>query len=233
MFFNSIIVSIEGKVYINGFSDLKSIAFFSIATPYPNVLTMCYTNPTIAFPTEKKGHCQVYNIESSKIIADIKVSESHVACLGLNDDGTILASASEKGTLIRVFDLKDGGKQIREVRRGSDRAEIHSLVFDNTNDFLVCSSDKGTIHLFIVGESGDKVKSAVKSLGSYFKGERSFAKFRLTGIHPKCIISEDRKLIVITKEGAYYVVEVDWVKGGECMKLDKKPLIDEEEGKPK
>ena len=190
---------------------------------------MCYNNPIVAFPTEKKGYCQVYNIEASKIIADIKVAESHVACLGLNDDGTLLATASEKGTLIRVFDLKDGGKQKKEVRRGSDRAEIFHLIFDKTSDFLACSSDKGTIHLFIVGDSGEETKPTLKSLVSYFKGERSFAKFRLTGITPKCIITEDRKLVVITKEGCYYVVEVDWTKGGECLKLDKKPLLEEEE----
>ena len=39
-------------------------------------------------------------------------------------DGTMLATASEKGTLIRVFDSQTG-KKLCEVRRGSERAMVH------------------------------------------------------------------------------------------------------------
>ena len=36
----------------------------------------------------------------------------------------MLATASEKGTLIRVFDSQTG-KKLCEVRRGSERAMVH------------------------------------------------------------------------------------------------------------
>ena len=188
---------------------------------------MCYTTPIVAFPSDKKGIIQVYNIDANKTTSEIKAAESHVAFVCLNEDGTLLATASEKGTLIRVFDLKNEGKLRKEVRRGSDRAEIYHLAFDNTGGFVTCSSDKGTVHIFGVGEC-EAGKSALKSIGAYFKGERSFAKFRMVGKAPKCAISDDKKLVVITKDGMYYVVEVDWTKGGESNMLDKKPLINDE-----
>lgn len=35
-----------------------------------------------------------------------------------------------------------------QVRRGADRAEIHSLAFSSCCQWLVVSSDKGTVHVF-------------------------------------------------------------------------------------
>ena len=35
-----------------------------------------------------------------------------------------------------------------QVRRGADRAEIHSLAFSSTAEWLAVSSDKGTVHVF-------------------------------------------------------------------------------------
>jgi WD40 repeat protein len=39
------------------------------------------------------------------------------------------------------------------VRRGSDRAEIYSISFDKNANWIACSSDKGTIHIFTVSKN--------------------------------------------------------------------------------
>jgi WD repeat-containing protein 45 len=67
----------------------------------------------------------------------------------LNFTGTLLATASDKGTLIRIFSTEDGSP-LQEVRRGSDKAEIYSIAFDKNSHWIACSSDKGTIHIFHV-----------------------------------------------------------------------------------
>jgi WD40 repeat protein len=64
-------------------------------------------------------------------------------------EGTILATASDKGTLIRIFSTEDGGA-LCELRRGSDKADIFSITFDKHTRWLACSSGKGTIHIFTV-----------------------------------------------------------------------------------
>lgn len=38
--------------------------------------------------------------------------------------------------------------EILQVRRGADRAEIYSLAFSPTAQWLAVSSDKGTVHVF-------------------------------------------------------------------------------------
>lgn len=35
-----------------------------------------------------------------------------------------------------------------QLRRGADRAEIYSLAFSSTAQWLAVSSDKGTVHVF-------------------------------------------------------------------------------------
>jgi WD repeat-containing protein 45 len=70
-----------------------------------------------------------------------------------------LATASDKGTLIRLFSTEDA-TAIQEVRRGSDKAEIYSISFDRHSKYLACSSDKGTIHIFAVNKSGGKINLA-------------------------------------------------------------------------
>jgi hypothetical protein len=42
------------------------------------------------------------------------------------------------------------------VRRGSDKAEIHSLSFDRYSNWMACTSDRETIHIFAIQK--DKLK---------------------------------------------------------------------------
>jgi WD40 repeat protein len=76
--------------------------------------------------------------------------------MNLNFTGALLASASDKGTIIRLFNTETGDA-IQEVRRGSDKAEIYSLSFDKNSNFMACSSDKGTIHIFSVSKNRAKI----------------------------------------------------------------------------
>lgn len=82
----------------------------------------------------------------------ISSHQGEVACLALNAQGTLVATASEKGTLVRVWDTLKRSLLV-ELRRGSDPATLYCINFSPDSEFLCCSSDKGTIHIFALKET--------------------------------------------------------------------------------
>ena len=83
---------------------------------------------------------------------EINAHESDVGALAVNADGTLVASASTRGTIIRIFSAEDG-KCLQELRRGSAKAFITSIVFHPTLHLIACTSNKSSIHLFEIKKS--------------------------------------------------------------------------------
>jgi hypothetical protein len=70
-----------------------------------------------------------------------------------------LATASEKGTVLRVFDVTTASC-LHEFRRGFERATISCLAWSWDNSWLACTSDKGTTHVFQLEAGKDDEKKA-------------------------------------------------------------------------
>lgn len=80
----------------------------------------------------------------------MEAHESSLRSLALSADGTRLATASVKGTVIRVWDVSTSSC-IQEFRRGVERADITCLAWSYQGQYLACTSDKGTAHVFGMG----------------------------------------------------------------------------------
>jgi hypothetical protein len=72
----------------------------------------------LACPDEHIGWVKVSHFNKDKTIKSFKVHDTAIANMKLNQDGTLLATASQKGTLIRVFNTWTQ-EQVCELRRGA------------------------------------------------------------------------------------------------------------------
>ncbi|KAH7676714.1 WD40-repeat-containing domain-containing protein [Dioscorea alata] len=239
----NIIVVCHQKVIVYDFANLKLVK--EIMT-LPNPKGLCEVSQqqgslVLVCPSAQKGQLRVDHFGSSRRSRFIAAHDSSIACLALSLDGKLVATASSKGTLVRVFSTADGSL-LQELRRGADRAEIYSLAFSAKREWLAVSSDKGTVHVFRLKvnpgsteseappSSTEPNASAFHSFPSllkgvlpkYFHSEWSLAQFRLPeGSHYKVAFGHRKNTIVILgMNGSFYRCEFDPVAGGEMKQLE-------------
>ncbi|GAV50416.1 hypothetical protein ZYGR_0U02720 [Zygosaccharomyces rouxii] len=82
------------------------------------------------------------------------VHKGDIVCIAISHDGKLVSTASEKGTIIRVFntgadtDYEAGNLLMYEFRRGSRPCHLYQLTFDRHATMLGCVGDTDTIHIF-------------------------------------------------------------------------------------
>lgn len=239
---DTVVVAVDGKIHIYNIATLDVRHTFETVSDTKGLLTVtsdpanfllvfqCVPGSAItakrphAVP-EGKGVLVVQRVDPPET-SHVEAHESSVAVAALSPDATRIATASEKGTIIRVFDLPEG-KAVREFRRGSDRAAIGSLAFSHDGRFLAVCSDKGTLHVFAIdaaAAAGNRksVLSALSGFISYTSSEWSFAWHHdihvskgpsLSGI---CGFSKDgRNIFLVRPTGELVVLAFNAAKGGE------------------
>lgn len=141
----------------------------------------------LVFPGYKCGSIQIVDLattehSSSSAPVTIAAHQTEIAIVALNHDGLLVATASKKGTLIRVFDTVST-TQLVELRRGTDPATLYCINFSNDSDFLCASSDKGTIHIFALRNTRLNRRSTFSKmgfLGQYGESQWALATFTVT-----------------------------------------------------
>ncbi|KAF9595832.1 hypothetical protein IFM89_005318 [Coptis chinensis] len=152
-----IVVILEHKIYVYNFMDLRLLHQIETLSNPRGLCCLSHHSNTfvLASPGLHRGQIRIEHF-GLKITKFINAHDSQIACFTLTMDGLLLATASTKGTLIRIFNTMDGTR-LQEVRRGVDNAEIYSLALSPNVQWLAVSSDKGTVHIFslrvrVVGE---------------------------------------------------------------------------------
>lgn len=163
-----VVVVLQNKIYVYNFADLKLIDHIETCN---NPKGLCALSPSttstvLAFPALLRGHVRVelYGIRKSTFI---QAHESDLACLALNVTGSRLATASDKGTLIRIFDTNSGAR-LQELRRGTTTADVYSLCFNPDTTMIATTSNHSTCHIFKLNEDacGSKVEEPARAGGS-------------------------------------------------------------------
>uniref|UniRef100_A0A7S3AFD8 Autophagy-related protein 18 n=1 Tax=Haptolina ericina TaxID=156174 RepID=A0A7S3AFD8_9EUKA len=147
-----VVVVLEYNIYVYNFADLNLLHTIETVSNAKGLCSLCSNthNCVLACPGLQKGSIRIelFHISRSTLIT---AHESTLSCLALNADGSRLATASERGTLVRVWDTSSG-QRLYELRRGAEPAEIQCLSFDMGCNWLLVSSDHGTVHIFRVSD---------------------------------------------------------------------------------
>lgn len=113
--------------------------------------------------TPSSGEVLIYDATKLEAVNVIEAHNSPLSCIALNNDGNLMATASEKGTIIRVFTVPDGQK-LYQFRRGSIPARIFSMSFNSVSSLLGVSSATMTVHVFKLGAPNAGRSNSVSSL---------------------------------------------------------------------
>ncbi|VDO93958.1 unnamed protein product [Soboliphyme baturini] len=205
-----LIVCLEESIYIHNIRDMKVL--HTIRDTPANHQGLCDLSPSdvsyLAYPgSVHNGEVHIFDAANLQAVTMIAAHFNPLCALKFNMDGSKLATASEKGTVIKVFAVPSGDK-LFEFRRGLKRcATIYSLAFSQDSLYLCCSSNTETIHIFKL-EHQDKESSSVQGwvnfmgraaasylpsqLSDILNQERAFAIARLPhpGFKNVCTLTE-------------------------------------------
>lgn len=109
------------------------------------------------------------------------VHRGNISCLAINHEGTLISTASDKGTIIRVYNTgitnqdsssnddispRFSGKNplLTEFRRGNRPCNLYQLTFNLRSTLVGCVGDSGTIHIFKLDNPYDNGKTGPSSM---------------------------------------------------------------------
>jgi len=216
-----IVVVTNIKIYVYNFKDLSLIK--SIET-VNNPKGLCAINDKsfIAYLGDNIGEIKIslYNDDYLKII---NAHKNPIELFDFSKDGKYIFTCSNKGTLIRIYDITSGNL-FKELRRGSDQVQIVDLKMSDDNKFILASSSKGTIHVFSADNTEVDIEKNTKNnvgigwgmnslkmfLPEYFSSEWSFSQIRINNVLTYSNFIEGiKEIITIGDNGCFYVLNFD------------------------
>jgi len=146
-----IVVAIDEKVHIHKIRNMDTLHTIPSVTSNPKDLFAMATyeqRSYLAFPCEiDKGHICTFDLDSFAEKYRIPAHHAPLQVICFNEHATRLATSSIKGTVIRVFDASLGTK-LHEFRRGFWQTVISCLAFTSNGEYLGCTSENETVHVF-------------------------------------------------------------------------------------
>lgn len=256
-----LVVCLEESLYIHNIRDMKVLHTIRDTPPNPTglfTLSSDGDNCFLAYPGSNTiGEVQIFDAVNMHSKTMIPAHDSPLAALAFSPNGSRLATASEKGTVIRVFNVADGTK-LFEFRRGVKRCvHISTLAFSMDANYVVASSNTETVHIFKLDEPQDVLPhhtneesqgwmgyltKAVSASATYlpsqvtdvFSQGRAFASVHLPvqGLRTVCAVTTIQKilrLLVASSDGYMYIYNFDTNEGG-CVLVHQHRLFGKPDG---
>lgn len=130
-------------IYAMALPPKKVAEYETVANPH----ALCALGQSIvAFPGLTTGQLKLYHLSTGNV-SIIPASTSALRCIALSSNEDRIATASEAGTLVRIWSFPSCTK-LYELRRGVDPAIILGLAFSPSGTSVAVTSDKGTLHVF-------------------------------------------------------------------------------------
>ena len=233
-----LIVVLEECIHIHSITDMKLLHTIE-DTPNNHRGLCCLSlnneNSYLAYPgSTVSGVVNFFDVNTMSNIGTIKAHNSPLAAMNFDSAATMIATASEKGTVVRVFSVPDGQK-LCEFRRGSMRcASIGTLAFSPDSSLLLVSSNTETIHIFHVDDEISRIQqeSEQPSWTSWLTSftptvvsnavhqARDYATIRLpfSNLRNVCAfttIQDDLYVVVVNDTGHLYIYNLP-SESGEC-----------------
>ncbi|KAJ3600562.1 hypothetical protein NHX12_031543 [Muraenolepis orangiensis] len=239
-----LVVCLEESIYIHNIKDMKLLKTLLNTPSNPSglcALSVNHSNSFLAHPgSATVGEIVVYDANNLSTVTMIPAHDSPLAALAFNTLGTKLASASERGTVIRVFSVPDG-QRLLEFRRGMKSPD---------GQFLCTSSNTETVHIFKLeqlGTTGEEVSPTWTAyVGKMFSAASSYLPTQVSGMMSQdrafatahllasgrrniCTLAKLPRLLVVSADGHLLIYNVDPQDGGECRLAHKHRLFGCEE----
>ncbi|EDO43705.1 predicted protein [Nematostella vectensis] len=212
---DKLFVALRNKIHVYSFPNnvLKLFDFDSRDNP-KGLCEVCPSleRPILVFPGRKCGSVQLVDLlnrqpDTSSAPLTINAHQGELAALAINQQGTQVATASQKGTLIRVFDTQ-GRTLVVELRRGADPATLYCINFSHDSAFLCVSSDKGTVHIFALKNTKLNKRSSLAKvgfLGQYVESQWGLANFTVPAeVACVCAFGQGSSVIAVCLDGTFH-----------------------------
>src|ERR1700722_295594 len=150
-------------------SPSADCSYLAYPSPVPSPASPVSAQPTSSPPPpqpslpQQSGDVLLFSTRTLTVANVIQAHKAPLSFLAINSTGTLLASASEKGTVIRVRSIP-GAEKLYQFRRGTREAKIYSMNFNVVSTLLAVSSAHDTVHIFKLGTQ--KASAGGSSTGS-------------------------------------------------------------------
>jgi len=226
-----LLVALDNSIFVYNFKDLSYLLQFPTVLNPTGLVLMNLSLPVLEmFPGQEQGKLILRTEtidESGRVTATERPVGAHngpLACIATTFDGRLVATASDKGTLIRVWSTETGA-MVKELRRGAENAHIWSMCFSEDGSMLAVTSSRGTCHIFGVRDELENKRSSLGVfkgvLPAYFKSEWSSMRVDIPEVPSVISFSKDKSsLFLIAMDGSFQKIVIDGSVNPPVAQLD-------------